>query len=72
MRSPQYLYPVDSRRVEEKRSLHADTVRGDAAHREGCARSAPADTEDSALEGLYTFTFAFDDTYVHLDGVART
>jgi hypothetical protein len=58
--------------MKEERPLHADTVRGDAPHREGCACSASADAEDSALEGLHTFALAFDDTYVYLDGVART
>jgi hypothetical protein len=58
--------------MKEERPLHADTVRSDAPHREGCARSAPTDTENGAPEGLYTFAFAFDDTYVYLDGVART
>jgi hypothetical protein len=72
VRSAQYLYPVDPRRVKEERPLYADAMRGDASHREGRAGSASADAEDGALEGLYAFAFSFDDTYIYLDGVART
>mgnify|MGYP006305123411 CR=1 FL=1 len=72
VRSSHHLYPVDPRRVKEERPLHADAMRGDAPYREGRARSASADAEDGALEGLYAFAFSFDDAYVYLDGVART
>lgn len=71
MRPSQHLYPVDTGRMKQERSLDADTVGGDAPNRERGARSTPADAENGALEGLHAFAFTFDDADVHLDGVAR-
>lgn len=61
----------DARRLEQERALDANTVRGDAPHREAGIGTAPfAEAHHSPVENLNTFAVTFDDACMHLDAVA--
>jgi hypothetical protein len=55
--------------VEEECTFHADTVTGDTTDGEIEVVSTPAQANDYALKNLNTFTVAFDNANMHLDGV---
>ena len=48
-----------------------DTFVGDdASNRDGSIDASPLHADEDALEHLHSFLFTFDDSHMHIDGVA--
>src|SRR5574341_409793 len=66
-----HFHLVYARRAEEEGALHADTVRGQAAHREIRVVAAFAHADDGAFEFLDALFVAFHNAHVNADAVPR-
>jgi hypothetical protein len=56
--------------VKQEGPLNTNAVRGDPPNRERCARSAPANANDGALEDLHALALPFNNAHVYFDGIA--
>lgn len=71
MRVPDHLNLVNTRRVKEEPSFHANSAGGNSAHGKGCVDAPPPHSNNHPLEYLNPFVFALNDSNVYFYRIAN-